>query len=389
MHTAAPVSPNVEKILRWIEWGLLFNCLVDNLLRNDLPYLSGAYWRIGLCLIALGAFSVIRLPTHSSLPRRRAYIMAGFSLLLIVQAAQFRHSLLLELFTIKACLLLSRREAIVTTVVATAASYSYSLWTLPVALEIAQDIGFAPYFENPQKLVINSLASTTTVTLFVLFFGFMFVAEQRSRHRAQQLSREVEALATKLERSRIARDIHDSLGHSLTTLDVQLALAERYHQEGAQTKLQQAIKTSQQLATQCLAEARQSLRTMRESSFDLAGSLHTLSEQMRLSLLVKLQIRLPSLPQQLSYQLYLIAKEGLVNVQKHAQATQATLSIVQVEKTIVMKLTDDGCGFDVDKTATGYGLKGIRERSQLLGGQLIVESQPGQGTQLQLTVPLG
>ncbi|MEL7523207.1 MAG: sensor histidine kinase, partial [Cyanobacteria bacterium J06553_1] len=190
--------------------------------------------------------------------------------------------------------------------------------------------------------------------------------------------------------------IHDSLGHSLTTLYVQLALADRYHHEGidevSRHKLQQAIATSQQLAAQCLTEARQSLRTIHEANFDLEAALLTLSEQMHSSLAVNLNVKLnvkaSPLPQQLSYQLYLICKEGLANVQKHANATKAMLSVVHTKDKIVLTIEDNGSGFEVGKVTTGYGLQGMKERSQLLGGQLTVDSAPGQGTQLQLTVPL-
>ena len=229
---------------------------------------------------------------------------------------------------------------------------------------------------------------------FVVLCGVVFAAEQRSRHKAELLTQEVEVLATNLERTRIARDIHDSLGHSLTTLDVQLALAERYSQstswdEENQAKLRQSIKTAQQLTTQCLTEARQSLHTMRESSFSLRDALQTLADQMRQFFVINLRVELPSnLPQQLSYQIYLMVKEGLSNVQKHAQAERVNLSVVADKQTITVTLTDDGCGFDIMAVTSGYGLQGMRERSQLLGGQLSINSTPTQGTTLKITVPI-
>ena len=102
---------------------------------------------------------------------------------------------------------------------------------------------------------------------------------------------------------------------------------------------------------------------------------------------MNLQVQLPPLSQQLSYQLYLMAKEGLVNVQKHAQATQVTLSVVVAEDKIVLKLLDNGCGFEMNSEVSGYGLQGIRERSQLLGGKMAISSSP-QGSTLQVIVPL-
>ncbi|MBE9061522.1 sensor histidine kinase [cf. Phormidesmis sp. LEGE 11477] len=382
------VSPSIRKILRWIEWSLLFQCGVSNLLRADLDYLPSAYLRVSFCLLALLAFSLIPLPVSHSPTRRRLYILSGFSLLILVDIAQVYHSSLFDLAIIKACLLLSRRDAIAATVTAVGLNFLQSSWRLPTQIERIRAIGLEPYL-NLQKLLVNSFVGTIVFTLFVLLLGFVFVAEQRSRHRAEQLSLEVEALATKLERSRIARDIHDSLGHSLTTLDIQLSLAERYSQlPNSYPKLQKALGKSKQLAAQCLAEARQSLQTMRDTSFDMTSALNTVGEQIRSAFLLNLQVQLPPLPQQLSYQIYLMAKEGLVNIQKHAKATKASLSITAADGQIELILIDDGCGFESSSSVSGYGLQGIRERSQLLGGKMDIHSQPGKGTQLRVIVPL-
>ncbi|MEO1389400.1 MAG: sensor histidine kinase [Cyanobacteria bacterium J06634_6] len=247
-------------------------------------------------------------------------------------------------------------------------------------------------FLTLQTIVTDAVVGRVTGTFFVLLLGFVFVVEQRSRYRAEKLAVEVEELATKLERSCIARDIHDSLGYTLTTLDVQLALVDRYAQDisenQASPKLQKAIEQSQQLATQCLSEARESLRTIRESNFDIASALTELGNDMQKTFALEVRVQLPSLPQQLSYQLYLIAKEGLINVQKHAKATTATLLLEAKEDEVVLTLTDNGCGFEPVEMQKSYGLQGIKERSQLLGGQLTVNLSPAHGTHLQVVVPL-
>ncbi|MEL7356487.1 MAG: hypothetical protein AAFN40_07975 [Cyanobacteria bacterium J06560_6] len=116
MDLANPISIKIVRILRWIEWVLLFDCAVSNLIRADLDYLPYAYLRIGLSLAALAAFSLIRLPTDKSIRYKRAYIVAGFSLLILVDVFQVNHSALFELFIIKACLLLPRKDAISATV---------------------------------------------------------------------------------------------------------------------------------------------------------------------------------------------------------------------------------------------------------------------------------
>ena len=237
--------------------------------------------------------------------------------------------------------------------------------------------------------MLNSLTAAVTVTIFVITMGFLFASEQRNRYRAQVLTQEVETLATQLERTRIARDMHDSLGHSLTTLDVKLALAQRYSQtSGNSIKLQQTLEAAQLLTIECLTEVRQTIQTMRESDFELDKSLYLLADQLRSSFLINLNLKLPLLSSQLSYQIYLIVKEGLVNVKKHAQATQVDLSLVKTNHQLVLVIHDNGCGFDPEAPKSGYGLQGIKERSQLLGGQFVMDSDRQQGTTLQIKIPL-
>lgn len=394
MDTAAPISSIVQKVLRWIEWILLADCIISNLLSPEFESIRWGRPQLFLLVAAVGTLS-LRLPIGWHHWQRQTFVAAEF-LLLFTLGFRLDSSMLFELFIIKACLLLPRRDAIVVATVATGLLLLQNAWYLPTALEAVQVQG-VDFHPDSQKILLTSSITIVTVSIFVVLMGCVLASEQRDRRRAEMLAIEVESLATQLERSRIARNIHDSLGHSLTTLDIQLALAERYSQtsqaEGSQTadnyhKLQQTLSKAKRLTAQCLAETRQSLHTMRKSNFDLPTALQTLSEQMRQSFRVNLQVQLPLLPQQLSYQLYLIAKEGLVNVQKHAKATQVTLTIAIVDDQIVLRLIDDGGGFDLEGEMTGYGLQGIRERSHLLGGYMTISSSQQQGTHLQVVVPI-
>ena len=385
MHTAVPVSPKVRRIIRWVEWLLILHCLFENLMSTDFAYLPYSYGRLALFIPIIAALSFV-LPTQATLNKRRLYIAVEMLVLILAEVARLNASALDDLVIIKACLLLPRLEVVVTAIVGYGLMLGHFAWILPTLTDEVRTRDIEVYL-NSRRILTGALVSAVVSGVFVILLGFVFAAEQRSRRRAEQLALEVETLATKLERSRIARDIHDSLGHSLTTLDIQLALAERYSQ-GSSLKLQQTINSAKQLAAQCLAEARQSLQTIRESNFDLESALRTLSEQMRSSFLVHLQVQVPPLPQQLSYQLYLMAKEGLVNVQKHADAAKVNLSLVAANGEIVLTLVDDGRGFDTEAVRSGYGLQGIKERSQLLGGQLKVESKLEKGCLLQVVLPL-
>ncbi|MEM8722214.1 MAG: ATP-binding protein [Cyanobacteria bacterium P01_G01_bin.39] len=90
---------------------------------------------------------------------------------------------------------------------------------------------------------------------------------------------------------------------------------------------------------------------------------------------------------QVSQQLYLIIKEGLVNIQKHSQADTINLWGQYTSQEIVMGLTDNGIGFEPLIPSSGFGLRGMRERVQLLGGQMKIHSTLGKGTLIKITIP--
>jgi len=222
-----------------------------------------------------------------------------------------------------------------------------------------------------------------------VFSSFAIIAERKSRCKAEALTRQVETLAATLERTRIARDIHDSLGHVLTTLDIQLEVAQKLRFRNPDKALQ-SLDTAKLLASQCLTEVRRALQTMRQTDFDLNAALGTLLEQVNQNqtFTIELKVNLPQLPLQTSHQLYCIMQEGLTNIQKHACAKKISLRGQPTADSIIIDLEDDGVGFDSGLPRSGFGLRGMQERVQILGGQLKLSSTPGQGTQIQVRIPL-
>ncbi|WP_198287581.1 sensor histidine kinase [Rivularia sp. PCC 7116] len=239
----------------------------------------------------------------------------------------------------------------------------------------------------PQTLV-PSLGIYFISCVFVIMFCYLAIAEQKSRKKAEKLTQEVEALASKLERHRIARDIHDSLGHTLTTLDVQLELANTLAKRQPENALQ-ALDTCKQLSSQCLVEVRRAVRTMRFATFNLNEALQTLVEQVRKnrSLDICMEIKLPNLPLQTAQQLYCITKEGLTNIQKHADASKVTLRGETKFNNIVLEIVDNGKGFNPDSPQAGFGLKGMQERVDVLAGEMIIKSGNTKGTCIQVLIP--
>jgi signal transduction histidine kinase len=255
--------------------------------------------------------------------------------------------------------------------------------------------------------------------LFALALMQVLVQERASRTRSQSLlseleeahqelanahgqlrqyANEVEQLAIAKERNRLARDIHDSLGHYLTIISVQLekALSYRTHnpEEG-----DQAIRDAKRMASEALREVRQSVSALRSSDepFALVPALQALAQRLqseRFSIAVEVEGRENGYSQQALLALYRVAQEGLTNVQKYAQATAARLHVTFGQTVATLRVTDNGQGFDVSQLDElspgregGYGIQGTRERLELLGGALQVHSEVGAGVTLIATIP--
>lgn len=157
------------------------------------------------------------------------------------------------------------------------------------------------------------------------------------------------------------------------------------------SQAQQALKTAKTLASQSVQEVRRSVSTMREENFDLNQALMTLVKQFQQNSSCQMQARFnfPTLPLQTSHQIYCIAQEGLTNIQKHSNASLVNLGSETTPKRIVFNLADNGIGFESDRLNSGFGLRGMQERVQMLGGQIKIDSAPTKGTKIQVTIPLG
>jgi signal transduction histidine kinase len=214
----------------------------------------------------------------------------------------------------------------------------------------------------------------------------------------RQYADEVEQLAVAKERNRLARDIHDSLGHYLTIISVQLekALSYRAHnpEEG-----DQAVRDAKRMASEALGEVRQSVSALRASDepFALIPALQALAQRVksdRFSVEIAVEGLENGYAQQALLALYRVAQEGLTNIQKHAHATAARLHLTFGQNGATLRLADNGKGFDVNQLDElpprrdgGYGIQGARERLELVGGSLEVHSAVGAGATLIATIP--
>src|SRR5579859_516644 len=214
--------------------------------------------------------------------------------------------------------------------------------------------------------------------------------------RARLFARQAEFGAT-VERNRLAREIHDTLAQGLAAITLQLETADALLEAGAAGgRAQQAVNQALNLARSNLEEARRSVLDLRPAPLEgrtLAQALAALAEEVSAkgNVAVRFHATLGShmLAPRLEAGLYRIAQEAIANAQRHAAARTIRVKLLVQSGQVRLYVIDDGQGFDPNTIPAGrYGLAGINERVHLLGGQLTLQSSPGQGTRLEVMVPL-
>ncbi|MBD2091828.1 sensor histidine kinase [Microcoleus sp. FACHB-1515] len=324
-------------------------------------------------------------PLHRPQWQRLSYVLFAMSTVLGAGLFGVNLGLFLQVYVAKSYFLLGRRTAIAL-VGLTAIPWAFNEYARE-SHQLQASSGLDSI--DPIRFAIFTLAIYAAASFFTLMLSQMVVIQQKKDQKIEELSEQVESLAATLERTRIAREIHDSLGHTLTNLDTQLAVAQTLRSHNP-TQAFEAVDTAKQLARQCIEDVSQALSRMRESDFDLNQALIALIEQLRQTSTLKVEwkVNLPNLPVYQSYQIYCLVKEALMNVQKHAKASRVQFSAHQTDRGIAIDLVDDGIGFNKTAFTPGFGLQGMIERVQLLGGQFDLQTEAAQGTQIHITLPL-
>jgi len=221
------------------------------------------------------------------------------------------------------------------------------------------------------------------------------LAELREAHRQlRAYAAQAEALAVAEERNRLAREMHDTLGHRLTVAAVQLEGAQRLIPTDPE-RASRMVETVRRQVREALTELRQTVAALRpplEADLVLDRALARLAagfeEATGIAVHLTLPDEMPPLPDGHRLALYRAAQEALTNVQRHAQAGTVWLRLARRDGEIELLVGDDGVGFPANAEGGGFGLRGLRERAARLGGALRLESRPGGGAQLRFRLPL-
>ncbi|MQA73119.1 MAG: HAMP domain-containing protein [Solirubrobacterales bacterium] len=196
-------------------------------------------------------------------------------------------------------------------------------------------------------------------------------------------------VAQERERLRIARALHDEAGQTLTAVALEI---ERGAGGDSPASPQRMAALAEQLHL-TLAEIGRIARELRPEALDDLGLTNALialtsriSRQGRLTVERRLSPELPTLSPELELVIYRVAQEALTNVLRHAEASRCTVALATRGELVELTVTDDGRGMPDQVAPDSTGLEGMRERAMLAGGGLTVESEPGGGTRVTLTI---
>lgn len=266
-----------------------------------------------------------------------------------------------------------------------------------------------PVWHNGVELLSLLITLAFSITLAAFIDAIINQSEERQRliveltsTREALVEREREA-GILAERQRMAREIHDTLAQGFTSIVMHLEAADQFlpaDQERVRHHLDQARAT----ARDSLAEARRLVWALRPQPLEGASLPEALervaqrwSEQSGVEVRTERRGEPRRLPPQVEVTTLRIAQESLANIQKHAQARHVVIALSYVADHLLLEICDDGVGFDLEQrraqTAAdervegGFGLTGMRQRVEALGGGMLIESAPDEGTSLTVELP--
>ncbi|WP_174550743.1 sensor histidine kinase [Microtetraspora malaysiensis] len=257
--------------------------------------------------------------------------------------------------------------------------------------------------------VIGPAIGAVVATLMALVYKALYHESEQRRLLIDDLVRTREKLvraesdaARLAERERLAHEIHDTLAQGMSSIVLLLRAARRdlaTRPESAEERVLEAERA----AAENLEEARNFVRALAPPALQhssLAAALRRISDSAAARTSTRVRFEVSGDPVELppAYDLTLlrVAQGALGNVSRHSGADNAGVTLTYLDDAIVLDVFDDGCGFDPadpartpeDGPGTGYGLRVMRERARALGGALTVESAPGEGTAMAMTLPL-
>ncbi len=284
-------------------------------------------------------------------------------------------------------------------------SHSRSAWTDLVWVLACSSLTFvaSSNFELQERIARLSLrledwqVDEMPTALLVLSLGLAWYAWRRRRESLALLARNRE-LAQQLiavqegERLALARELHDELAQHCTAIRVEAAYIQRSRNAGQIAASAQRSAASAELLHDGVRRLLRRLRPAELDELGLVAALQSLCEscetRSRLRCSFRHQGALQDLGEAVDTAVYRVTQEAMTNAIRHARAQTLVIELSMQGAELRLRITDDGSGFDTHARSHGLGLLGAGERAAALGGQLEVTSRPGEGTCIELDIPL-
>ena len=397
----------------WLEWILLGSALLVDLPSNyawteyDNPStsISIGFTLSLLCILAIGVMG-LKLPQKKS----HRWLYFGLQIALIWLPTFYNYKADLSFFSclivaIRNCIIFKPEECKLANILlflSFAPSMLFYTDYEDFKVRIARYQAIT-YKEFQQSIGTGILSTMVMLALCILLFWVLVNVLLKEYQSQQQLAIAREQLrlyalqaedrATVHERNRIAREIHDSVGHALTAQSIQLHNAIAFWRTDP-AKAYKFLIESRELVKTALKDIRHSVSTLRSDplqgkKIDAAIALLCQNFSSRTKVVPNFSLTLDRpLAEEIKLTIYRIVQEALTNIAKHSQSTEVNLKVQTYPKLIHLFIEDNGRGFNPEQNTTGFGLQGISERVMALDGGIEIDSSFDCGCKIAIDIPL-
>ncbi|WP_157721747.1 sensor histidine kinase [Tumebacillus avium] len=326
-----------------------------------------ALWQIGLDFLLACGFAVVFL--GQGYPYELFFGIIGVTLLLFTDSKRVLVTAAVMLAAVWGGILLAE----------------YILMDVVHGLDTAMNFGFVVFSCVVGSLIRFYMRSREKI-------GVLYEELEESHRALREYAKQVEMLTAVRERNHIAREIHDTVGHSMTALLVQLQAA-RKMQERDLVQSRALLINCEEVARSALQQVRLSVQAIREEEAQPASLLDSMrqllgdfSKLTGLEAQLQVQGHLNSVPETLKPTIYRVVQESLTNAKRHGDATSAVVTVRGTERDVRLTISDNGTG--TAEVVPGFGLINLRERVMELGGTVLFASQQGSGFRTEVCFPL-
>lgn len=392
--------------LLYVEWILLTMAVFMTLPFATIQPNSDIAWSKLLIILLLGLMG-LRLPRQYW--HKLVYTAAELGLILLLTATGGELPVMVRLLpqlslvvVIRSCQLFQPwgRVSVLAAVLGIHGFTTFHTLNVPANQGLFQHLSSPPAPWQINLLKTNALVFFAMAMVFVSLLVNALLTAHRSQQELivahQKLKRyaaKIEDQATLYERNRIAREMHDSLGHSLTAQTILLENALLFLPQDT-NRAQSYLVDAKNSAYQALKEVSRSVGALRTRPLqgktlpvEIPALVSDICKPAHIDFDCTIDLSDP-LADDVSLALFRIVQEALTNAVKHSQATLVQVKLFAKRDRLHLQVFDDGQGFDPSKNTTGFGLRGIRERAANLGGYCQLRSAPGAGCRVSVILPL-